>query len=55
VQTAVPALTDKAAQAVIDSWLRSNVLETRSSRDPLERRHHSGLFVTLLEDRAQVP
>jgi hypothetical protein len=54
VQTAVPALTDKAAQEVIDSWLRTKVLESRTSRDPLNRRHHPGLFVTLLEDPAQV-
>jgi hypothetical protein len=55
VQTAVPPLTDKAAQEVIDSWLRNKVLETRSYRDPIDRRHYPGLFVTLLEEVAEVP
>lgn len=54
VQTAVPGLTDKAAQAVIDSWLRNKVLETRSYRDPIDRRNYPGLFVKLLEDYAEV-
>lgn len=54
VQSAVPGLTDKAAQEVIDSWLRAKVLETRSSRDPLNRRHHPGLFVTPLNEPAEV-
>jgi hypothetical protein len=55
VQTAVPSLTDKAAQDVIDSWLRTKVLETRSYRDPVDRRHYPGLFVTPLEEPAEVP
>jgi hypothetical protein len=54
VQTAVPSLTDKAAQDVIDSWLRTKVLETRSYRDPVDRRHYPGLFVTPLEEPAEV-
>jgi hypothetical protein len=49
VQTAVPTLTDKAAQDVIDSWLRAKVIETRSYHDPVDRRHYPGLFVTPLE------
>jgi len=54
VQTAVPSLTDKAAQDVIDSWLRTKVLETRSYRDPVDRRHYPGLFLTPLEEPAEV-
>jgi hypothetical protein len=54
VQTAVPSLTDKAAQDVIDSWLRTKVLETRSYRDPVDRRHYPGLFVIPLEEPAEV-
>jgi hypothetical protein len=54
VQTVVPALTDKAAQEVIDCWLRAKVLETRSYRDPVDRRNHPGLFVTPLEAAAEV-
>ena len=54
VQTAVPSLTDKAAQDVIDSWLRTKVLETRSYRDPVDRRDYPGLFVTPLEEPAEV-
>jgi hypothetical protein len=54
VQTAVPSLTDKAAQEVISSWLRNKVLETRSYRDPLDRRNYPGLFVMLLEEPAEV-
>ncbi|MFZ3238615.1 MAG: hypothetical protein WA417_14845 [Stellaceae bacterium] len=54
VQTAVPSLTDKAAQAVINSWLHTKVLETRSYRDPLDRRHYPGLFVTPFEEPAEV-
>jgi hypothetical protein len=42
VQTSVPNLTDKAAQEVIDSWLRTKVLETRSYHDPVDRRHIPG-------------
>ena len=54
VQTAVPSLTDKAAQEVINSWLRNKVLETRSYRDPIDRRNYPGLFVTPLEEPAEV-
>ena len=54
VQTAVPSLTDKAAQGVISSWLRTKVLETRSYRDPIDRRHYPGLFVMPLEAPAEV-
>lgn len=54
VQSAVPSLTNKAAQAVIDSWLKTKVLETRSYRDPLDRRNYPGLFVTLVEELAEV-
>ncbi len=55
VQTAVPTLTDKAAQEVIDSWLRAKVIETRSYHDPVDRRHYPGLFVMPLEEPAEVP
>ncbi len=55
VQTAVPSLTDKAAQEVISSWLRTKVLETRSYRDPIDRRHYPGLFVMPLAEPAEVP
>ena len=54
VQTAVPSLTDKAAQEVINSWLHCKVLETRSYRDPIDRRNYPGLFVILLEEPAEV-
>ena len=54
VQTAVPSLADKAAQEVINSWLRNKVLEIRSYRDPVDRRNYPGLFVTLLEEHAEV-
>jgi hypothetical protein len=54
VQTAVPTLTDKAAQEVIHSWLQTKVLETRSYRDPVDRRNYPGLFVTPLEETAEV-
>jgi hypothetical protein len=54
VQTAVPSLPDKAAQEVIHSWLQAKVLETRSYRDPIDRRNYPGLFVTLLEGPAEV-
>jgi hypothetical protein len=54
VQTAVPSLTDKAAQEVISSWLQAKVLETRSYRDPIDRRHYPGLFVLPLEEPAEV-
>ena len=54
VQTAVPSLTDKAAQEVINSWLQCKVLETRSYRDPIDRRNYPGLFVILLEGLAEV-
>ena len=43
VQSAVPSLTDKAAQAVMNSWLHTKVLETRSYRDPLGSRSHRRL------------
>jgi hypothetical protein len=54
VQTAVPSLTDKAAQEVIHSWLQTKVLETRSYRDPIDRRNYPGLFVTPLAEPAEV-
>jgi hypothetical protein len=54
VQTAVPSLTDKAAQEVISSWLHTKVLETRSYRDPIDRRNYPGLFVIPLEQPAGV-
>lgn len=54
VQTAVPSLTDKAAQAVISCWLRTKVLQIRSYRDPLDRRHYPGLFVISFEAPAEV-
>ena len=54
VQTAVPSLTDKAAQEVIHSWLETKVLETRSYRDPIDRRHYPGLFVMPLAAPAEV-
>ena len=54
VQTAVPSLTDKAAQEVIHSWLQIKVLETRSYRDPIDRRNYPGLFVAPLEAAAEV-
>ena len=54
VQTAVPGLTDKAAKEVIDTWLRNKVLEIRSYHDPIDRRNYPGLFVTLLEEPAEV-
>ena len=38
VQDQVPALTDKEAQAVIDSWRQNGLLETRSYQDPVYRR-----------------
>ena len=45
VQDQVPALTDKEAQAVIDSWRQNGLLETRSYQDPVYRRESLGLFV----------
>ena len=54
VQTAVPSLTDKAAQEVINAWLQCKVLEIRSYRDPIDRRNYPGLFVILLEELAEV-
>jgi len=54
VQTAVPSLTDKTAQEVIDSWLHTKVIETRSYHDPVDRRHYPGLFVIPLEGPAEV-
>ena len=54
VQTAVPSLTDKAAQEVINAWLQCKVLETRSYRDPIDRRHYPGLFVMPLEPPEEV-
>jgi hypothetical protein len=51
VQDQVPALTDKEAQTVIDSWLQNGLLETRSYQDPVYRRESLGLFV----NRAQCP
>lgn len=54
VQTAVPGLTDKAAKEVIDTWLRNKVLAIRSYHDPIDRRHYPGLFVSLLEEPAEV-
>jgi len=54
VQTAVPSLTDKAAQEVINAWLQCQVLETRSYRDPIDRRNYPGLFVIPLEAAAEV-
>ena len=54
VQTAVPSLTDKAAQEVINSWLHCKVLETRSYRDTIDRRNYPGLFVTPLEEPAEI-
>ena len=32
-------------KTVIDSWLQTKVLETRSYRDPIDRRDYPGLFV----------
>jgi hypothetical protein len=54
VQTAVPSLTDKVAQEVISSWLQTRVLETRSFRDPIDRRNYPGLFVLPLKEPAEV-
>ena len=54
VKTAVPSLTDKAAQEVINSWLHCKVLEIRSYRDPIDRRNYPGLFVIPLEGFAEV-
>lgn len=51
VQDQVPALTDKEAQTVIDSWLQNGLLETRSYQDPVYRRESLGLFV----NRAKCP
>jgi hypothetical protein len=47
-------LTDKVAQEVISSWLQTRVLETRSYRDPIDRRNYPGLFVLPLKEPAEV-
>ena len=46
VQKAVPGLTEKQAKAIIASWLKSGLLESRKYHDLQSYKDESGLFVS---------
>lgn len=45
VKTVVPDLSEAQSRAVIATWLKNGVVETRPSRDPGKGREETGLFV----------